>query len=72
MIKFTRDITLHVVENFDEELDEEISGFDETFRMGEKSDADIWEKFNDIVSIQFGDGSVAFGVPKDCFETVSP
>ena len=75
MIKFKSDTQLEVVTDFDENTDT-ITGIEtETFKAGEKVDGEIIsdreEKGDVFVDIQFGDGSVAFGVQRDCFEVVA-
>lgn len=49
------------------EKDEE--GSEEFFAKGEKADGDIldYDKKDDTVDLQFGDGSVAFNVPRKLF-----
>jgi hypothetical protein len=71
MIKFKQDTTLQVIEGYDEATDNITEDVEETFKGGEKVDADIFnDDGTDYVDIQFGDGSVALGVQRDCFEVV--
>ena len=77
MIKFKQDTTLQVVEGYDEENDNITEEVEETFKEGELVDADIVsddddsdDDDSDYVDIQFGDGSVAFHIQRDCFEVV--
>lgn len=71
MIKFKQDTTLQVVEGYDEATDNITEDVEETFKSGEKVDADIFnDDGTDYVDIQFGDGSVALGVQRDYFEVV--
>jgi hypothetical protein len=60
---FLEDIELEIVENYDEE-DDSYESVDEVFHKGEEiDDVDIMDKHDDFFNVQFGDGSVAFGVP---------
>jgi len=72
MIKFKQDTTLQVIEGYDEENDNITEEVEETFKEGELVDADIVsdDDDSDYVDIQFGDGSVAFRIQRDCFEVV--
>ena len=76
MIKFKQDTTLQVVEGYDEENDNITEEVEETFKKGELVSADIVsdddnsDDDSDYVDIQFGDGSVAFRIQRDCFEVV--
>jgi len=73
MIKFKQDTTLQIIEGYDEEADNIVEEFEETFKKGELVDADIVsdDDDSDYVDIQFGDGgSVAFRIQRDCFEVV--
>ena len=70
MITFNKDITLQVVEGFDEKTDTITSLTVETFKKGEKVDADVYSENDFTVDIQFGDGSVSIGVPKDSFQVI--
>jgi hypothetical protein len=72
MIKFKQDTTLQVIEGYDEENDNITEEVEETFKDGELVDADIVsdDDDSDYVDIQFGDGSVAFRIQRDCFEVV--
>jgi len=74
MITFKSDTELEVVTNFDEATDT-ITGMEtETFKAGEKVDAEIIddrdEKGELFVDLQFGDGSVAYGVQRACFDVI--
>lgn len=64
-IKFLKPCSFHVHES---ETDEE--GTLETYKEGEVSDADIFSEEDSTVDIQFGDGSVAFNIPKTAIEVV--
>lgn len=75
MIKFKFDTQLEVVTDFDEKTDN-ITGVEtETFKAGERVDAEIIsdreEKGDVFVDLQFGEGSVAFGVQRDSFEVIA-
>jgi len=70
MIKFKIDTTLQVITEFDEKTDNITEECEEYFKKGELVDADIYEEDGDNVSIQFGDGSVAMGIQRSCFEVV--
>lgn len=75
MIKFKADTELEVVTDFDEKTDTITGSETETFKAGEPVDADIIddreEKGEQFVDLQFGDGSVAFGVQRSCFDIVA-
>ena len=71
MITFNREITLHIVEEFNEATDTIEKTSVETFKAGEKVDADICSEDGNFVDLQFGGGGgVAFGVPKEWFDEV--
>jgi len=60
---FLEDIELEIVESYDED-DDSYESVDEVFHKGEEiEDVDIMDKHDDFFNVQFGDGSVAFGVP---------
>ena len=70
MIRFRSDTTLQVVTEFDEETDNIVDEVEEHFKAGEKAEADIFSEDGEYADLQFGDGSVAVGVNKDCFEVI--
>ena len=71
MIKFKKETTLTVVNEYDEENDNIVDENEETFKAGELVDGDICDDDSDgYVNIQFGDGGVAFGVQRKCFTVV--
>ena len=72
MLRFRKEYTVQVIENFDEKTDQITDQTEETFKQGEEVDADIYEEREDVgtVDIQFGDGSICLGVPKDCIEVI--
>ena len=71
MIKFNQEITLNIIEDFDEENDMITQECQETFKPGEIADADIYTFSDDgTVDLQFADGSVALSVPENCFEVI--
>jgi len=67
IIKWTGDTTLTVHES---ETDEE--GTLETLKMGTTSEIDIFDDDSKTgnVAIQFGDGSVAFGIHKEWYTVI--
>jgi len=75
MISFKNDTELTLVTSFDEKTDTITGEETETFKAGEPVDAEIIEdestsleeKGEQFVTLEFGDGSVAFGVQRDCF-----
>ena len=69
MIRFKQPAELEIVEWYDEANDETHTK-DETFSEGEVVDADIFDDRGETVNMQFGDGSVAYGVPKTIFEEI--
>ena len=74
-IKWLQDVNMEVVTGYDERLDEAITEL-ECFKNGEIHDVDILDrtepnKFTKVmVDMQFGDGSVAYGVEEDLFKEV--
>jgi hypothetical protein len=72
MIRFNKDTELTIVEGYDEKNDNITKESTEVFKEGEPVDATIVnsteEKGDAYVDLQFGDGSVAFGVQRICFE----
>ena len=71
MLRFRSRTAVQVIEGFDEKTDAITNQYEEIFEQGEKVDADIYYEERDgngTVDIQFGDGSIAMGVPKDCIE----
>ena len=68
-IKFLQDCELVVVESYDEETDTTEES-NETFNAGEIVDVDILERRSDSTDWQFGDGSCAYVVPNELFESV--
>jgi hypothetical protein len=70
MIKFKQDIRLEVIEGFDERTDMIIDKVEESFKAGEKVDAEIYSEHGNYVDLQYGDGSITLGVPKDSFEVI--
>jgi hypothetical protein len=73
MIKFLQEITLTIVESYDEAKDEITEQSEETFKAGQLVDADIVSEKLDspYVDLQFGGGGgVAFGVPRHTFEVI--
>ena len=70
-IKFKETAELELVVNFDEKT--ETGQFEtETFKAGDIEEVDTVSINFDLgtVDIQFGDGSVAFGVPRHLFEVI--
>lgn len=70
VIQWNQDTFLRVVDSYDEAEDKAYES-DEAFKKGETSDVDILE--SDVagyVGIQFGDGSVAYGVSEDLFTII--
>jgi len=74
MISFKNDTELTLVTSFDEKTDTITGEETETFKAGEPVDADIIDenetKGEMFVDLQFGDGSVAFGVQRECFDVL--
>jgi len=76
MIKFLTEITLTIVEGYDEATDNITEESVETFKAGEPVDADIVSLDDDrngtgYVDLQFGGGGgVALGVQRSCFEVI--
>lgn len=68
-IKFKDETLLEIVESYDEENDHTETK-DETFEAGEIHDVDLCDDRGDTINIQFGDGSMCYGLPKDAIEFV--
>ena len=79
-IRWLCDVELEVIESFDEALDNADSST-EIFRAGEQTEFDVFgylervidgklEEDKNFLNIQFGDGSVSFGVSKEWFEEI--
>ena len=69
IIKFKHPTELEVVETYNEAADHwETSN--ETFTVGEVVEVDLLDQTAESADFQFGDGSVAFAVPKDCYEVM--
>jgi len=69
-IKWTKETELTMTTEYDENFDMTETQI-ETAYIDECDECDIIKDESDIVDIQFADGSVAFGVPKKCFEIIS-
>lgn len=76
--KFTKQCEIEIVDHYDEDIDDVISSI-EMFNEGEEIEFDVFghpERVIDgnivedtsLLNIQFGDGSVAFGVSKEWME----
>jgi len=69
--KFIEDCELEVVVSYDEISDSTESEI-ECFCVGDTADFDIVDDNGDNVDVQFGDGSVSYGVPKRYFKLDHP
>lgn len=69
MIAFKQDVTLTVVESFDEKT-EKVEEVEETFKAGEFVDGDIVDEEDGKCQIEFGDGSQTYGVPRETFDVL--
>lgn len=70
-IKFTKDTELIVVDEYNEETHNIVSESREVFKAGEAHEVDLINGETPLYcDIQFGDGSVANGVLRECFEIV--
>ncbi len=69
MIRFNQDTELTLITDYDEENDNITGEETEVFKAGEPVDAEIiaWINGGEYVDLQFGDGSVALTVQRDCF-----
>jgi hypothetical protein len=73
MIIFKKTVTLTVITEFDEATDNITGEEQDTFKAGELVAADILDRGDNTekyVDLQFGDGSMAFGVERDSFDVV--
>jgi membrane protease subunit (stomatin/prohibitin family) len=63
-ITFLKDAELEVVERYDEDDDVILESGNEIYRKGNViEEVDILEIHEDSVDVQFGDGSVCYGIP---------
>jgi hypothetical protein len=70
MIAFKQQTTLTVVEEFNEARDEVVAQSQETFKANERVDADIIEEDGPFVTLEFGNGGVAFAVERESFNVL--
>jgi hypothetical protein len=70
MIAFKQQTTLNIVEEFNEKRDEVEVESTETFKAGEPVDADILDEDGPFVSLEFGNGGVAFAVDRESFDVL--
>jgi hypothetical protein len=70
MIAFKQQTTLTIVEEFNEKRDEVEVESTETFKAGEPVDADILDEDGPFVSLEFGNGGVAFAVERESFDVL--
>ncbi len=68
-IKWLKDVTITCVESYDEK-NGMVDETDESFVKDEVTEFDIFDDRGITVNIQFGDGSVAYGVPKSIYEVI--
>ena len=68
-IRWLDEIDLTVVTDFDEKNEIADEGF-EIVEKGEVNEVDILDDSGEAVDMQFGNGSVAFGVSKECFTVI--
>lgn len=70
-IRFTKDSEIEVVEYYDEENDKAVTT-KEIFKKDEVTEIDILndERNDGTIDVQFGDGTVCFGLLKECFEII--
>ena len=72
-IQFRDSVILSVIENFDEET-EEVNESQELFSEEHTYEVDVFGE-NEVlntIDIQFGDGSVVFGVGRDSINILEP
>jgi hypothetical protein len=70
MIAFKQQTTLTVIEEFNEKRDEVVAQSQETFQANERVDADIIEEDGPFVTLEFGNGGVAFAVERESFNVL--
>lgn len=68
-IRFTENCEIQVILTINEELDD-IENFNESFKICDVVEVDVLEEHAEKIDVQFGDGSVTYGLPKNCFEEV--
>ena len=70
-IKWKKDCILEIVENADEDT-EQVETSEQEVKAGEIDEIDIFDQHDDVpcVDIQFGNGSIANGVPNNYFEVI--
>jgi hypothetical protein len=67
MIQFTQDAEITIVDEFNEENDTITQEHPEIFRKNEEIDADVLSYDQDTANIEFANGSLALGVPRNLF-----
>jgi hypothetical protein len=70
MIKFNQKIELEIVEDCPEELDYAPATCVEVFEPNQTAAGEIVSEDNGLAEIQFGDGSMAYGVPMSSFSVI--
>ena len=68
-IRWLDNCEISVVNNFDESTDQDENDFI-AVKKGEIDEVDIIDDKGKTVDMQFGNGSVAYNVSKDCFEII--
>jgi exosome complex RNA-binding protein Csl4 len=71
IIVFKQQTTLTIVEEFNEAGDEIVAESRETFKAGERVNADIIDEDGPFVTLEFGNSGVAFAVERESFNVLS-
>ena len=71
MIAFKQQITLTVIEEFNETHDEIVAESQETFQANERVDADIIDEDGPFVTLEFGNGGITLTVERESFNILS-
>jgi hypothetical protein len=67
-IKFLKSIELEIIESIDNE--DNIESSPEMFYQDEIFEVDVIDQNEDTISIQFGDGSCVYSIPKIILEII--
>lgn len=72
IIEFNKDAEIEIVTHYDEANDCPETE-NQTFRKGDREDVDVLndERNDGTIDVQFGDGSVCYGLLKSCFEIIA-
>lgn len=70
MIAFKQDTEITFVTEFDFKADEITGEETELFKAGEPIDAEIIDEEDGLVTLECGDGSLAYSIPRNSFDVI--